>query len=295
LFDLILAKVFNFYLLKVLFFLIHFKKTVAKNYLYFYPLKILNMLQHKIVAGNWKMNKDYHEALELVNDLTNLISEKKPINTTIIISPPFLYIKDIIDMVKDFDCIYVSAQNCSNKNVGAHTGEVSAQMLASVGVDYCIVGHSERREYFAETDSIILEKIKLLLENNLKPIYCCGEKLKERENDSYFSVVENQLNESVLNLNASEIVNTVIAYEPVWAIGTGKTATAEQAGQMHQFIFDCLTKKYGFDIASQIPILYGGSCNSKNAKELFATKHIHGGLIGGASLVADDFYAIINS
>jgi triosephosphate isomerase (TIM) len=256
---------------------------------------MLNMSSHKIVAGNWKMNKDYHQAMELVNDLSNLISEKKPLDTTVVLSPNFLYIKDAIEMVKDFDCIKISAQNCSHKSSGAYTGEVSAEMLSSMGVDFCIVGHSERREYFAETDSIILEKIILLLQNNIKPIYCCGEKLVERENDSYFSVVENQLIESVLNLNASEIVNIVIAYEPVWAIGTGKTATAKQAGEMHQFIYECLTNKYGNDISVKIPILYGGSCNPKNAKELFSTKHINGGLIGGASLIAEDFFAIINS
>jgi triosephosphate isomerase len=253
------------------------------------------MSSHKIVAGNWKMNKDYHQALELVNDLTNLVAMQKPTNTTVILSPSFPYLKDVMDMVKDFDFLKISAQNCSHKSMGAFTGEVSAEMLASLGVEYCIVGHSERREYFGETDAIILEKIKLLLLNEIKPIYCCGEKLMERENETYFSVVESQLKNSVLNLNEEEIKNLIIAYEPVWAIGTGKTATTEQAGQMHQFIFDCLNKHFGSDSAAQIPILYGGSCNPKNAKELFSTNHIHGGLIGGASLIAEDFFAIINS
>ena len=253
------------------------------------------MPHHKIVAGNWKMNKDYHQALELVNDLTNLLAEKKPINTTVILSPTFLYIKDVIEMVRDFNFIKVSAQNCSNTKSGAYTGEVSAEMLASMNVDYCIVGHSERREYFAETDAVILEKIKQLLLHEVSPIYCCGEKLEQRENGTFFSVVENQLNESILKLNSEEITNITIAYEPVWAIGTGKTASTLEAGEMHQFIFNCLSKKYGVEIASQIPILYGGSCNPKNAKELFSTHHIHGGLIGGASLIAEDFFAIINS
>jgi triosephosphate isomerase len=270
------------------------KNTYQYN-LYFCQLKMLNMSLHKIVVGNWKMNKDYHQAMELVKRLSNLISERKPLNTTIVLSPNFLYIKDAIELVKDFEYIKIGAQNCSHKSSGAYTGEVSAEMLSSMGVEFCIVGHSERREYFAETDSIILEKIILLLQNNIKPIYCCGEKLEERENDTFYSVVENQLNNSVLNLNANQIVNVLIAYEPVWAIGTGRTATAKQAGEIHQFIYECLIKKYGVETAEQVSILYGGSCNPKNAQELFSTKHINGGLIGGASLIAEDFYSILNS
>lgn len=253
------------------------------------------MVKHKIVAGNWKMNKDYHQALELVNDLTNILSENKPNNTIIVLSPPFPFLKDISDLIKDFEFIKLGAQNCSNRISGAYTGEVSAEMLASIGVEYCIVGHSERRQLFFETDEIVLEKINLLLQNNIKPIYCCGEKLEERESNKYFEVIEKQIKDSILKLDASQIINIVIAYEPVWAIGTGKTASTLQAGEMHTFIFKLLENQYGREIAEKISILYGGSCNASNAKELFNTEYINGGLIGGASLKPEDFIKIIYS
>jgi len=189
----------------------------------------------------------------------------------------------------------VGAQNCSNHEVGAYTGEISAAMLKSLDVQYCIIGHSERRKYFKETHEELAEKVNLLLDNSINPIFCCGEVLEERESEKHFDIVKGQISDSLFKLNKEELLNVVIAYEPVWAIGTGKTATSDQAQEMHAFIRGLLSEKYGEDIANEISILYGGSCNAKNAKELFSQKDVDGGLIGGAALKAEDFLAIIQS
>jgi triosephosphate isomerase len=189
----------------------------------------------------------------------------------------------------------VGAQNCSTADKGAYTGEISAAMLKSLDVDYCIVGHSERRKYFKESHSELSQKVDRLLENDITPIFCCGELLEERESDKQFDIVKAQISESLFHLSTEEFSNLVIAYEPVWAIGTGKTASSDQAQEMHTFIRKTLEEKYGKELADATTILYGGSCNAKNAKELFAQADVDGGLIGGASLNANDFIAIAKS
>ena len=250
-------------------------------------------MRRNIVAGNWKMNLGFEEA----DDLVNLIAEKLDeveTETTVIVCPPYPYLELTSDLAQESN-FFAGAQNVSSFDNGAYTGEVSAQMLASMNIDYCIVGHSERRKYFHETNQEISTKVVKLLENGISPIFCCGEVLEERESEKHFDVVKTQIVESLFNLTGEEILDVIIAYEPVWAIGTGKTATGAQAQEMHAYIRSLLTEKYGKEVSEEISILYGGSCNPKNAKELFANKDVDGGLIGGASLKADDFLAIITS
>lgn len=250
-------------------------------------------MRKNIVAGNWKMNLGFDEAEDLIDQINEGLEEfdAKP---TIIICPPSPYLELTSDMAEEgmFSC---GAQNVAQWNNGAYTGEVSAQMLDSIGVEYCIVGHSERRKYFNESSEDIAQKVDRLMENDIIPIFCCGEALEQREAGKHFEVVENQVKESLFHLSEDQIQDIIIAYEPVWAIGTGKTATSEQAQEMHAHIRSLLEKKYSKEVAEEISILYGGSCNSKNAKELFANKDVDGGLIGGASLKKDDFIAIIKS
>lgn len=250
-------------------------------------------MKKRIIAANWKMNKLYHEALELANDINMSLELDDLQGKEIIIAAPFIYLKDLVDFFKFDDYIKVAAQNCSNQISGAYTGEISAQMLASLDVDYCIVGHSERRQYFNETEEMILEKMNLLLDSGIKPIYCCGETLQHRESNNHFKVIENQLTESVLKLDKEKLNQIVIAYEPVWAIGTGITATPQQAQEMHSFISNTIQNHFK-DSSLYVPLLYGGSCNTKNAAELFALPNVDGGLIGGASLIAEDFIQICN-
>lgn len=250
-------------------------------------------MRRNIVAGNWKMNLSF----ELADDLVNEIAEKLDsveLDLDVVICPPFPYLELTSDLAQESN-FFAGAQNVASFDNGAYTGEVSSEMLASMNVDYCIVGHSERRKYFNETNQEIATKITKLLKDDIKPIFCLGEVLEERESGKHFDVVQKQLEESLFNLTSQEILNVVIAYEPVWAIGTGKTATSLQAQEMHAFIRSLLDKKYGNEVAEEISILYGGSCNAKNAKELFANKDVDGGLIGGASLKAEDFIAIIKS
>ncbi|MDD2192293.1 MAG: triose-phosphate isomerase [Bacteroidales bacterium] len=250
-------------------------------------------MRRNIVAGNWKMNLGFEEA----DDLVNLIAEKLDeveTETTVIVCPPYPYLELTSDLAQESN-FFAGAQNVSSFDNGAYTGEVSAQMLASMNIDYCIVGHSERRKYFHETNQEISTKVVKLLESGISPIFCCGEALEERESEKHFDVVKTQIVESLFNLTGEEILDVIIAYEPVWAIGTGKTATGAQAQEMHAYIRSLLTEKYGKEVSEEISILYGGSCNPKNAKELFANKDVDGGLIGGASLKADDFLAIITS
>lgn len=250
-------------------------------------------MRRNIVAGNWKMNLSFELADDLVNDIAEKLDSVE-LNADVVICPPFPYLELTSDLAQESN-FFAGAQNVASFDNGAYTGEVSSEMLASMNVDYCIVGHSERRKYFNETNQEIATKITKLLKDDIKPIFCLGEVLEERESVKHFDVVQKQLEESLFNLTSQEILNVVIAYEPVWAIGTGKTATSLQAQEMHAFIRSLLDKKYGNEVAEEISILYGGSCNAKNAKELFANKDVDGGLIGGASLKAEDFLAIIKS
>lgn len=250
-------------------------------------------MRKKIVAGNWKMNTTVPQGETLAKEIVKTASEV-PSDVNLIVAPPFTHLSKVADAIKG-SRVALSAQNCADKESGAYTGEVSAKMLASVPAEYVILGHSERREYYGETNAKLVEKIKLALGENLSVIYCVGEKLDEREKGEHFNVIASQVKEVLFNLTAEQLEKVVIAYEPVWAIGTGKTATSAQAQEVHEFIRKTVAGKFGEDAAERISILYGGSCKPGNAKELFACKDIDGGLIGGASLVADDFIAIAKS
>jgi triosephosphate isomerase (TIM) len=248
-------------------------------------------MRKKIVAGNWKMNLTKNEGAELVQHILSGLAKNKEVK--VILAPPFPFISDAVSQL-DGTAISVSAQNCHHEANGAFTGEVSAETLASYDCAFCIVGHSERRAYFQEDDHHINLKIQRLLENNISPIFCCGESLEERESETHFEVVGTQIQSGLKGLKKDELLKVVVAYEPVWAIGTGKTAKPEQAQEMHAFIREKLAEVLGKEAAS-ISILYGGSVKPDNAKELFAQADIDGGLIGGASLNASDFLAIIHS
>lgn len=250
-------------------------------------------MRKKIVAANWKMNKTLQEAQTLVK--TILVGVATNNDVLKIIFPPSLFITNLTPPLKENKDFFIGAQNCYHTENGAFTGEISAAAIASCDANYVIIGHSERRQYFNETTEQLKQKINLALKNKLIPVYCVGEKRNERESNHYFTAVKNQIQEVLFHLSASEIKNIIIAYEPVWAIGTGLTATPEQAQEMHSFIRLAMAEKYGTDTANEISILYGGSCNAKNAKELFACKDIDGGLIGGASLIAEEFIQIVNS
>ena len=249
-------------------------------------------MRTKIVAGNWKMNKTLPETIDLINDLKNTV---KPDNSVeIIIAPPYVNLVEAVNLLKDFP-IKVSAQNIHFADSGAYTGEVSADMLTSIGVNTVIIGHSERRAYFNETDEVLQQKAHKAFEKSLTNIFCVGEKLEEREAGNHFEVVKSQLANALFELPMEAYKKIVIAYEPVWAIGTGKTATPDQAQEMHKFIRETLAKKYGSDLANSVRVLYGGSVKPGNAAEIFSKPDVDGGLIGGASLKAEDFNAIIEA
>lgn len=249
-------------------------------------------MRKNIVAGNWKMNKSFEEADELVNGIMTILETKDlPENTMMIICPPFPYLEMCSDYSSD-SYFMVGAQNVNDNDKGAYTGEVSATMLNSMEIEYCIVGHSERRAYYGETDAIVARKVDQLLKNDIHPIVCCGEVLEEREAGKQFDVVRRQITDDLFHLTPEQFRNIIIAYEPVWAIGTGKTATPDQAQEIHAFIRGLIVEKYGKEIADDTSILYGGSCKPSNAKELFANPDVDGGLIGGASLQAEDFVDI---
>lgn len=251
-------------------------------------------MRKHIVAGNWKMNKNFEEADELLNNLMDQLENVELGDTQLIVCPPFPYLEMASDYGND-SYFMVGAQDVSAYESGAYTGEISAGMLESMEMDFCIVGHSERRAYHGETDQQVAAKVNNLLAHGISPIVCCGEVLEEREANKQFDVVKRQISDGLFHLNAEEIKNVVIAYEPVWAIGTGKTATPEQAQEIHAYIRSLLAEKYGKDVADEISILYGGSCKPGNAKELFANPDVDGGLIGGACLKAEDFLAIATS
>jgi triosephosphate isomerase len=246
-------------------------------------------MRKKIVAGNWKMNLNREAAFQLIETIDSL---KFSNNLEVIIAPSSIYLESFVGKVKN---INISSQDVSANDNGAYTGEFSAAMLSSLNLKYSIVGHSERRQYHKETDEMIFNKAKQLLKSNMSPIYCCGELLEDRKSENHYKVVASQLQPLLDNLNSDELEKFIIAYEPVWAIGTGLTAKPSDAQNMHSYIRALIKKKFSSSIADQISILYGGSCKADNAKELFSMVDVDGGLIGGASLDADSFSAIINS
>ena len=250
-------------------------------------------MRKKIVAGNWKMNKNLQEGVALATELKEMLAAEKP-NCDVVICTPFIHLASVAGII-DQSVIGLGAENCADKASGAYTGEVSAEMVKSTGAGYVILGHSERRAYYGETAEILKEKINLALANGLKVIFCIGEVLEERESGKQNEVVEAQLAGSLFDLTAEQFANIILAYEPVWAIGTGKTATAEQAEEMHAFIRGVIAGKFGAEAAENVSILYGGSCKPSNAKEIFSKENVDGGLIGGAALKAADFKGIIDA
>ena len=246
-------------------------------------------MRTKMVAGNWKMNKNLQEGVALATELKNMV--KNPA-CKVVIGTPFIHLATVAELLKGTP-IEVAAENCADKEKGAFTGEVSAEMVRSTGATYCILGHSERRAYYHETAAILKDKVELALQNDLKPIFCIGEVKEEREANRQNEVVKAQLEGSLFHLSAEDFGNITLAYEPVWAIGTGLTATPQQAEEMHAYIRRLVAERYGKQVADDTTILYGGSCNEKNAAELFANEDVDGGLIGGASLIAEKFCAII--
>ncbi|WP_290168767.1 triose-phosphate isomerase [uncultured Muribaculum sp.] len=250
-------------------------------------------MRKKIVAGNWKMNTNLREGVALAKEINEALKAAQP-KCDVIIAVPFTHLASI-NAVIDPAKLGLGAENCANHKSGAYTGEVSAPMVASTGATYVILGHSERRQYYGETSEILKEKVALALENNLTPIFCIGEVLEERENGTYNEVVKKQIEEALFNLSAEDFGKIILAYEPVWAIGTGKTATDDQAEDMHAFIRGVIADRYGKEVAENTSILYGGSCKPSNAPQLFAKPDVDGGLIGGASLECGSFMGIVNA
>lgn len=248
-------------------------------------------MRKKIVAGNWKMNTTVAEGVKLAQEVEALAQQVNN-GAEVIVCTPFTHLTEVSKVIKK---VKLGAENCASEVSGAYTGEISAAMVASTGAGYVIIGHSERRSYYKEDDALLAKKVKLALANNLTPIFCIGEVLAEREANQHFAVVNAQLEKGIFDLTAQEFGKLVIAYEPVWAIGTGKTATSAQAQEIHAVIRQTIEKKYGKEVAQNVSILYGGSCNDKNAAELFANPDVDGGLIGGAALKADSFIAIVKA
>jgi triosephosphate isomerase (TIM) len=251
-------------------------------------------MRKKIVAGNWKMNKTLLEAEELLAGIDEGLGKRKLKKTGVIVCPPYVYLELAVEFAVE-GRFAVGAQNISDQDSGAYTGEISSSMLRSVGVNYAIIGHSERRKYYQESHEFLEGKVNAALRGKINPIFCCGETLPERENKKHFSVVKKQLDDSLFSLSDRDFKKIIIAYEPVWAIGTGVNATPAQAQQMHAHIRKLIAKRYDEKIANSTTILYGGSCNSKNAAELFSQPDVDGGLIGGASLQAEEFLMIIDA
>ena len=248
-------------------------------------------MRKKIVVGNWKMNKNLSEGTDLANELSEILTSSST-DVEVILGVPFIHLDKVASISDKFS---VSAQNCSTQESGAYTGEISTKMILSTGAKYVILGHSERRAYFHENNADLAKKVDLCLSDNLKVIYCCGELLSERDSGNHFEVVKSQIEKALFHLTAEQISRVLIAYEPVWAIGTGVTASSEQAQEMHAYIRSIFTDKYGVDIAQGLSILYGGSCKPSNAQKIFSNEDVDGGLIGGASLNANDFIQIINA
>lgn len=252
-------------------------------------------MRKKIVAGNWKMNMDYASGVSLFSEIVNMVNDEITGSQKVVICPPYIHLSSLAQLAKQNSKVSIGAQNCHKAESGAYTGEISAGMIKSVGAEYVILGHSERRQYFAETDALLAEKVQAVLSHQLNPIFCIGETLEERNQQRHFEVIKTQLEQGLFQLSADDFSKIVIAYEPVWAIGTGLTATPEQAQEVHAFIRKEIEAKYGQVISDDVTILYGGSCNPKNAAELFSQTDIDGGLIGGASLKSRDFLDIIKN
>lgn len=250
-------------------------------------------MRKNIVAGNWKMNTTLQEGVKLATEVNDALKSRTP-NCDVIICVPFTHLASVKAVIDDSK-LGLGAENCADKAKGAFTGEVSGAMVASTGAKYVILGHSERRQYYHETSEILKEKVALAFGNGLTPIFCIGEVLEERENGTYFDVVKKQVEDALFHLSADDFKKIILAYEPVWAIGTGKTATADQAEEIHAFIRKTIANKYGNDVAEEISILYGGSCKPSNAKEIFSKTNVDGGLIGGAALKAEDFMGIVDA
>ena len=249
-------------------------------------------MRQKIVAGNWKMHKNAEETEDLLNELIDKLPND--VEAQVIVAPTFINLASAVDHL-EFTNIAVAAQNMSQFESGAYTGEISADMLKSIGVNIVIIGHSERRAYFHETDFILADKVTTALSHNMTVIFCFGEELKDRQNNQHFNIVENQLRDGLFHIKDKNWKQIVLAYEPVWAIGTGETASPEQAQEMHRFIRETVRQRFGSTIAEDVSILYGGSVKPENAKEIFSKPDVDGGLIGGAALKATDFAAIVSS
>ncbi len=250
-------------------------------------------MKNKIVAGNWKMNVNFSDAEDLIVEIADQIEELSE-KVEVIICPPYVYLEMATDIEQETN-VMIGAQNISQFEAGAYTGEISAEMLESLNVRFCIIGHSERRKYFHETNEELAQKVNIAIKHKISPIFCIGETLEERTADKHFEIIEQQLNESLFHLSQDDFEQVLIAYEPVWAIGTGVTASAAQAQEMHAYIRSLIVKKYNTETADECYILYGGSCNSSNAELLFSLPDVDGGLIGGASLKADEFLKIIDA
>lgn len=248
-------------------------------------------MRKKIVAGNWKMNKTLQEGIELAKDVNSQVKENE---VAVILCTPFIHLADVKKAINKKN-LFLGAQNCASETSGAYTGEVSVDMIKSTGATYVIIGHSERRSYYHEDDALLNKKTKLALAAGITPIFCCGEVLAERQSGNHMNVVAKQIEKGLFDLSAEDFGKVVIAYEPVWAIGTGVNASSDQAQEMHKAIRDLIVKKYGNAVAQNTSILYGGSCKPSNAQELFANPDVDGGLIGGASLTAADFLGIVNA
>ncbi|BAV06247.1 triosephosphate isomerase [Filimonas lacunae] len=250
-------------------------------------------MRKQIAAANWKMNLTLQQGEALLDGILGKVSSLGK-DQQVVFAVPFPYLSQAQQKIAGKEQVFIAAQNCYNKKSGAFTGEVSVEMLQSLGIQWVVLGHSERREYFGESDQFLAEKVNIVLENGLTPLFCCGEALQIREANTQNEFVGNQLKASLFHLSAEQIQKVVIAYEPIWAIGTGKTASSAQAQEMHAFIRAELAAKYGAEVASNISILYGGSVKAANAVEIFGQPDVDGGLVGGASLIADEFVSIIN-
>lgn len=252
-------------------------------------------MRKKIIAGNWKMNKNLEEGLALASEVVNMVKDEYHGSAQVVLIPPFTHIASVSKLSSDSVNVSTGAQNCSNHPSGAYTGEISTDMIKSAGASYVIIGHSERRQYFGEHNDWLARKVDAVLNAGLNPIYCCGETLEERESNTHFAVLEKQIKEGLFHLNANQMSSVVIAYEPVWAIGTGKTASTAQAQEVHAFIRGLISTQYGAEIANDITIQYGGSVKADNAAELFAAPDIDGALVGGAALQSRSFVDIIRA
>ncbi len=252
-------------------------------------------MRNKVVAGNWKMNNTLKEGQTLASEIVNMVADELSDDVKVVICAPYIHLSSVAKIIEGSDKVFLGAQNCNDHTKGAYTGEISVDMLKSVGVTYVILGHSERREYYGESNEFLAKKVDTVFAAGLTPIFCCGESLQIREKGEHFKFVTNQLTESLFHLPVESFKKIVIAYEPIWAIGTGVTASKEQAQEMHAALRAHLASKYGKEVAEGISLLYGGSCNPSNARDLFGQKDIDGGLIGGASLKSRDFVDITKS